>query len=124
MERRREPRIACYQRAALTLLSGERRTILCHVIDLSGQGMRIVLDEPLPVNMPISIEIGDWMALGDVRYSRPEYSHYAVGLELDQVVMGLRALDALRRNRLNEPTPPSEPGESSLVLNVAEKPLA
>ena len=124
MERRREPRIACYQRAALTLLSGKRRTILCHVIDLSGQGMRIVLDEPLAVNTPVSIEIGDWMALGDVRYSRREYSHYAVGLELDQVVMGLRELDALRRNRLNEPTPPGERDDSSFVLDVAEKPLA
>jgi hypothetical protein len=124
MERRREPRIACYQRATLTLLSGERRTIPCHAIDLSGQGMRIVLDEPVPANTPISIEIGDWMALGEVCYSRREYTHYAVGLELDQVVMGLRELDALRRSRLNERTPPSESDEFSLVLNVAEKPLA
>jgi len=124
MERRREPRIACYQRAALTLLSGKRRTILCHAIDLSGQGMRIVLDEPLPVDTLISIEIGDWMALGEVRYSRREYSHYAVGLELDQVVMGLRELDALRRSRLREPTPPSEREDVSFVLDVAEKPLA
>ena len=124
MERRREPRIACYQRATLTLLRGKRRTILCHVIDLSGHGMRIVLDEPVPANTPISIEIGDWMALGEVRYSRPEYSHYAVGLELDQVVIGLRELDALRRNRLNEGTPPTEREEFSFVLNVAEEPLA
>jgi len=124
MERRREPRIACYQRAALTLLSGKRRTIPCHAIDLSGQGMRIVLDEPIPANAPIRIDIGDWMALGEVRYSRREYSHYAVGLELDQVVMGLRELDALRRNRFNEPTPSGEREDFSFVLNEAEKPLA
>ena len=124
MDRRREPRIACYQRAALTLLGGKRRTIPCHAIDLSGQGMRIVLDEPLPVNTPVTIEIGDWMALGEVRYSQREYSHYAVGLELDQVVMGLRELDALWRNRFNQPTPPGEREDFSFVLDEAEKPVA
>ena len=64
------------------------------------------------------------MALGEVRYSRREYAHYAVGLELDQVVMGLRELDARRRNRLNQPTQTGEREDFSVVLNVAEKPLA
>lgn len=89
----------------LTLLSERRRSISCHAVELSGRSLRIVLDEPIAVNTPISIEIRDWMALGEVCYSRHEYSHYVVGLHLDQVVVGLRELDALRRNRLNQRTP-------------------
>ena len=120
MERRREPRIACYQRAWLTVLGTQPRSIPCYAVELSGHGLRIVLDEPLTVNAAISVETGDWMAFGEVCYSRHEYSHYVAGLELDQVMMGLRELDALRRNRLNEGT---KPRSLSFVLDVTKQPV-
>jgi hypothetical protein len=116
MELRRELRIACYQRALLMLLSEDRRAIGCHVMELSGRALRIVIEEPIPVNTPISIETRDWLAFGEVCYSRREYSHYVVGLDLDQVVVGLRELDALRQNRLHERKPATRPEPLSLAL--------
>ena len=124
MERRRELRIACYQRALLMLLGESRRAIACHVMELSGRALRIVLEEPIPVNTPISIETRDWLAFGEVCYSRREHSHYAAGLDLDQVLVGLRELDALRQNRLNQRNPATRPEPLSLAREIAKQPLA
>jgi len=124
MERRRELRIACYQRALLMLLGENRRAIACHVLELSGRALRIVIEEPLPVNTPISIETRDWLAFGEVCYSRREYSHYVAGLDLDQVLVGLRELDALRQNRLNQRKTATRPEPLSLALEIAKQPLA
>lgn len=116
MERRPEPRIACYQTAWLTLLSGNRRTMVCYLIALSGCGIRIVTNEPLAVNTAVKIATRHWMALGEVRCAWPEYAHYAIELELDQAVMGLRELDALQANWFNEPAPAQR--DYSFMLNV------
>ncbi|MBZ5606722.1 MAG: hypothetical protein LAP38_00580 [Acidobacteriia bacterium] len=98
----REPHVQCYQSAELTLLGAGGYSISGHVINLTGQNMRIVVNQPVGVKIAASIRVGDWLAFGEVYYCELEHSHYAVGLRLDQVVMGLRELDALRRNRLNE----------------------
>jgi hypothetical protein len=98
----RVPTVECYQTAELTLLGAGGCSITGHVIHLSGQIMRIVVDQPVELHSVASIKVGDWMAYGEVSYCRREHSHYAVGLDLDQVVVGLRDLDALRRNRLNQ----------------------
>ena len=124
MERRRELRIACYQRALLMLLGENRRAITCHAMELSGRALRIVIEEPIPVNTPISIETRDWLAFGEVCYARREYSHYVAGLDLDQVVVGLRELDALRQNRLNQRKPATRSEPLSLALEIAKQPLA
>ena len=121
MERRRELRIACYQRAGLTELTKTPRRIACRVVELSGRGMRIVADEPIQPGPAVSIESSDWIAFGEVCYARREYSHYAMGLQLDQAISGLRELDALRRNRLNDGA-----GRPSLscVLDKTQQPVA
>lgn len=124
MERRRELRIACYQRALLMLLGQSRRAITCHVMELSGRALRIVLAEPISVNTPISIETRDWLAFGEVSYLRHEYSHYVAGLDLEQAVVGLRELEALRQNRLNQRKPATRPEPLSLALEIAKQPLA
>ena len=118
MEGRREPRIACYQRAWLTVLGENRRSITCHAVELSGRGMRVVLNEPLLLGTPIAIETRDWLAFGEVCYSRHEYSHYAVGLRLDQAVTGLSTLTALGRSGFQTSSISME--FLSFVLDVAK----
>jgi len=114
-------RMACYQKAGLTLLDGEHRTIPCFAVRLSGCALRIVLDEVLPLNVPVAIETGDWIALGETSSCQREYAHYAVEVELDEFVGGIQELDALRRNRLQErPTAQI----LSLSANIAEQPVA
>jgi hypothetical protein len=118
MEWRREPRIACYQTAWLRQLSGDRRTMVCYITELSGCSLRIVMAESLPANTAVSIATRDWMALGEVCCARREYAHYAIELELDQAVRGLRDLEALQANWLMQPAPGRR--EFSFVLNVAK----
>ena len=89
MELRRQPHLPCYQRAWLRLLTDELHVIACRVIELRGTGLRIVLDEPVPLNVPICIESGDWMALGEVCHCALEYQHYLALLQLDQMAIGL-----------------------------------
>lgn len=119
MERRREPRIACYQRAWLTVLGENHRSIACHAIELSGRGMRIVLDQDVPPGTPIAIETRDWMAFGEVCYSRHEYTHYAVGLRLDQA-LALREAVALRRTHFEHHTSSIATRHFSLTLDVVK----
>lgn len=90
MELRRQPHIPCYQRAWLRLLTDEPRVIACRFIELQHTCLRIVLDEPVPLNAPVCIESGDWMALGEVCHCAPEYQHYMALLQLDQMAIGLR----------------------------------
>ena len=89
MELRRQPHLPCYQRAWLRLLTNEPRVIASRVIELQHNCLRIVLDEPVPVNAPVCIESGDWMGLGEVCHCAPEYQHYVALLQLDQMVIGL-----------------------------------
>ena len=89
MERRREPRIQAHETVELTVLGNGGYTILAHAVQLSGRGMRLVLDRPIAVSAAIKVHAGDWLALGEVCYCRKELSHYAVGLRLEQALVGL-----------------------------------
>ena len=96
------PLIQCYQSAELILLDPARSQLPAHAIDLKDQRLRVVVDHRVEINTAAMIRIADWLAFGEIIYCEPEHAHYAVGLELDQVITGLRELDALRKNRLNE----------------------
>jgi len=121
MERQRQPRVVCYQRASLTLLTGNRRSISCRVVRLSRRGMSVVAEEPLPLGAPVSIETRGWLALGEVCGCRLQYSHYDIGLLLEQMLIGLRDLDLIRRKWRHEET---RPRVHSFALDVTEQSLA
>jgi len=105
VERQRGPRIVCYQRAWLTLLTKDRISITARATQLCGRSMRLVSEEPIPLGVPVSIQTGDWLALGEVCHCRHEYAHYVIGLQLDQFVRGLSDLEVARRIWLDEGTP-------------------
>ena len=93
-----EPHLACYQRARLTLVNQNRPAVDCFAVRLSGSAMRIVVNEPVLVNVPVII-----------------------GLELDEFVGAVHAIEALRRNRFHEIAAAQI---LSLASNVAEQPVA
>ena len=66
--------------------------------------MSLVSEEPVPVGVPVSIQTVDWLALGEVCRCRHEYSHYAIGLQLDQFVKDFSDLEVARSLRLDEET--------------------
>lgn len=102
MDRRREPRIESYQTVKLTMLGEAGFSCRAHAIQLSAGGMRLVLDEPVPVSAAVKVEADDWLALGEVCYCRHERAYYSVGLRLDQALVGLRALDETTRQFRDE----------------------
>jgi hypothetical protein len=115
MDRRREPRIRTYETVQLTVLGAAGYTTPANAIQLSRHGMRLVTDHPLPMNAAIKIVCDDWMALGEVCYCRQDRSHYAVGLQLDQAIMGLKELEARSRDFSADESP---------ILNEAEQSIA
>ena len=90
MDRRREPRIQSYQTVELTVLGEPGYSMPAHAIQLSARGMRLVVDRPVLVNSAVKVVSQDWMVLGEVCYCKLERSHYAVGLQLDQALAGLK----------------------------------
>jgi hypothetical protein len=104
-ERQRGPCIVCYQRAWLTLLKEDRPSISSRATELFGSVMRLVSEEPIAPGVPVSLQTGDWLALGEVCHCRAEYSHYIVGVQLDQFAAGLRDLEVARRIWLDNGAP-------------------
>ncbi len=104
MVRRREPCIRSYETVQLTVLGDKGYSIAGHAIQLSAHGMRLVLDEPIPVAATVKVAGIDWMSLGEVCYCIQERSHYAVGLRLDQALVGLEEL-AARNRKWSEENP-------------------
>lgn len=102
----------------MTLLA-EDRGLAVRAVQLSGRCMRVVLSEPVKLETAVSIETGDWMALGEVCLCRHEYSHYIAELQLEQMLIGLHELQVLRTSWFRrEPHPPS------LVVHIAKQPVA
>ena len=107
MDRRREPRIRAYETVQLTVLGDTPNVSPANAIQLSTHGMRLVVDQPIPVNAAIKVVCDDWMALGEVCYCRLERAHYVVGLHLDQALMGLEDLATRNRDFLAETSLPA-----------------
>ena len=98
-------RVDCCCSVELRLLDDNCRSIHGYAIHMVGHELRVVVNEAVEVSRPASVRLDDWLVFGEVSYCVREYSHYAVGLELDQAVLGLHDIEALRRNRLNERSP-------------------
>lgn len=69
------------------------------VKNASGRGLGLVTAEPVPAGSAIRIEIEDAVVLGEAIYCRSEAGGHFIGVELDQVLVGLtelgRRLEAL-----------------------------
>jgi hypothetical protein len=69
------------------------------VKNASGRGLGLVTREPIPAGAAIRIEIEDVLVLGEAIYCRSDENGHFVGVELDQVLVGLtelgRRLEAL-----------------------------
>lgn len=109
MDRRQEPRFETDQPAMVTLLGEGRFTRPGVIKNVSGRGMRVELDAPLPLNAAVRVDARDMMLLGEVCYCEPDGQAYALGIMLEQVLYespGLLPLvHALRGERSAEGVP-------------------
>ena len=81
MDGRREPRFQIYAPAKLTLLDSPERELECLLLDISATGLKFVIDESLPADEVVTLEVEDHLVLADVRYSQPRGEKFVIGAE-------------------------------------------
>ncbi len=113
MERRREPRFESGQQVEVHILGREPAVLTGRIDDISGRGMRLLLDRPVPADAALMIKTGAAALLAEARYSEPAPDGYAIGLALDQVLYQSLELQALNRAILGLPAPARKPAKTS-----------
>ena len=86
MDRRAEPRFSIDVSARVTLLAEPPVTVEGRIVNASGRGLRIEVGSPVPASIPVRVDVGDSVLLGETCYCAPEGGHYSVGLQLDQIL--------------------------------------
>jgi hypothetical protein len=92
MDQRREPRFESDQAVVVTILSEQPTRVAARVRNASGRGMGLVLPDRVESGAAIRIEIEDAVVLGEAIYCRKDGEGYFIGVELDQVLVGLTEL--------------------------------
>ncbi len=81
MHLRIEPRFRTETGVLLQRLRRETHYLPARILDVSGVGFRLSVQEALTVGEPLRIIIGDHKLLVMVRYSLPVENGYSVGVE-------------------------------------------
>jgi hypothetical protein len=92
MDQRREPRFEADQAVVVTILSEQPTRLAGRVRNASGRGLGLVVACQIDPGAAIRIEIDDSLVLGEAIYCRAEADGYFLGVELDQVLVGLTEL--------------------------------
>jgi hypothetical protein len=92
MEQRREPRFEADRPVTVTVLTEPPTRLEARVQNASGRGLGLLIPEAVDPGAAIRIEIDDSMVLGEAIYCRHERDGHFIGVELDQVLVGLTEL--------------------------------
>src|SRR3954454_4801301 len=92
MNKRREPRFQADQPVVVTILTEPHTRVDAMVKDASGRGLGLLTATPVPSGAPLRIEIEDSIVFGEAIYCRADRDGNFVGVELDQVLVGLTEL--------------------------------
>ncbi|SPE42300.1 hypothetical protein SBA3_5130004 [Candidatus Sulfopaludibacter sp. SbA3] len=92
MDKRCEPRFAADQSVAITTLGEHQFQQAAKVKNASGSGLGLVVETEVPPGTALKIEWEDTMVLGEVMYCRPMENSHFLGVQLEQVLRGLREL--------------------------------
>jgi hypothetical protein len=93
MEQRREPRFKADQAVVATILGEPPTRLAARVRNASGRGLGLFVPCRVDPGAAIRIEIDDAVVLGEAIYCRGEPDGFFIGVELDQVLVGLTELD-------------------------------
>ena len=111
----------------LTILgdgTGEETTLKASVGNLSGRGVRLLLDRPLALDTAVRVDFqhdeDGALLLGEVVYCVQEGNHFAIGLELHHSLVHLTSLHELMSRLMGEQTPSveSEPSLRGMPLEI------
>ena len=92
MDQRREPRFEADQSIVVTILGEQPTRLAARVRNTSGRGLGLAMSRAVNPGAAIRIEIDDSVVLGEAVYCRGESEGYFIGVELDQVLVGLTEL--------------------------------
>ena len=101
MEKRGEPRFDAAQTVRLTTLGEESERLDARIVNISGTGMRLLVDRMLAPGQTIKVEWDEILLLGEVCYCQPDAEGYAVGVELEHALMHTRELVRLAQQLLD-----------------------
>ena len=114
-------------------LNTEDQEISGTLENISGSGLRIISEKPLPLGAAIQIDLPDSMVLAEVRYVGPHDPHsltpeiprYAIGLEMKEILNQMSQLATLiegikGQSRVTEPNFLSEPQNKNDILCLNE----
>jgi hypothetical protein len=92
MDKRREPRFQADQPVVVTVLTEPPTRLDAWVRNASGRGLGLVTTAPVAAGAAVRIEIDDSIVLGEAIYCRDDHEGHFIGVELDQVLVGLTEL--------------------------------
>lgn len=102
MELRREPRFETPQPVRLTVLGDQQTELFGNVVNLSGTGMRLIVNGAIPQGTAVKLELEERLLLAEVCYCEPMGDDYAVGLNLEQSLVHTQELARLAAKLLGQ----------------------
>ncbi len=105
MEKRTGPRFPIDQLVLVTVLDECSDQFAGRVVNVSGNGMRLILDRPVAPGVPLKIECEETLLLGEVCYCEEVEGSYAAGLELEHALLQTGDLARLSRRLLCQEEP-------------------
>jgi len=102
MNLRTENRIPVHRPVKLTVLGDKPQEYEALLSNLSGRGLRVIVDAPVPVDSAVRVDLEDSIILGEVCYCEPFGDQWALGLEMEQALSDLRGLCRLVERLLQE----------------------
>lgn len=105
MEQRAEPRFDAEQIVRVTTLGEHSEEFLAQIVNVSGTGMRLLVDRLVPAGMPLKIEWNQILLLGDVCYCQPAERGFSIGLQLEHALLHTGELARLAEALLGEALP-------------------
>ena len=92
MDQRCEPRFEVDRSVTVTVLTEPETRFQARVRNASGRGLGLLIPDAVRPGAAVRIEIDDSVVLGEAIYCRRECDGHFVGIELDQVLVGLTEL--------------------------------
>ncbi len=71
--------------------------IIGQVVDVSGCGVRLLVDCPVEPGSPVQIDLGSSAMIGEVRYCQAEEQVFALGIQLEKPINSVSDLTRVLR---------------------------